>query len=181
MQGALLASCLTSTGDWPNVLGNGKSQPWTVKTCWFAGILFALFTVLTVAQQSMRLHRLCAHRDGLKRIRNCMTHSRLDKEGMYRPRRLRVHVWQIGPAFLAASVLCMVAGMAIMLWVGTSVGPYKSADEPWWESNAKVRNSSRPFPFVVRANVDQMAVTWTIVLAITVVAFVASQLGLVED
>ncbi|CZT23237.1 uncharacterized protein RCC_08948 [Ramularia collo-cygni] len=160
--GALLASCLTSTGDWPNVLGNGRTQPWTVKTCWFAGILFALFTVLIVAQQSMSLHRLCAHRDGLQRFRDCMTHPNLDKDGAYRPRRLRVQVWQIGPLFLAASVFCMIGGMGIMLWVGTRVGPYKSSTEPWWDSNAK------------------MATTWTIMLAVAISGFLVSQRGLIE-
>lgn len=138
MQGALLASCLTSTGDWPNVLDNGRQQPWVVKACWFSGITFALFSVLIVAQQSMTLHRLCAHRDGLKRLRNSMTHRKLDKNGAYRPRKLRVHCWQISSGFLAASVLCMIGGMGIMIWVGTRAGPFKSPSESWWDSNSKV-------------------------------------------
>ncbi|EME77067.1 uncharacterized protein MYCFIDRAFT_184237 [Pseudocercospora fijiensis CIRAD86] len=86
-KGALLASCLTSTGDWPNVLGNGRSQLWTVTTCWYAGIVCALFAVLTVAQQAMRLHRLAAHRDGLERIRRCMASRRLSQNGHVLPHR----------------------------------------------------------------------------------------------
>lgn len=137
-QGALLASCLTSTGDWPNVLGNGRSQPWTVTTCWYGGIVCALFAVLTVAQQAMRLHRLAAHRDGLERIRRCMASRRLSQDGHVLPHRWRVHTWQIGPALLTASVLCMVIGMGIMLWVGAQEGPLKKEYEKWWDGNAKV-------------------------------------------
>lgn len=138
MQGALLAGCLTSTGDWPNVLSNGRSQPWTVTTCWYAGIVCALFCVLTVALQSMRLHRLCAHRDGLKRIREVLGHPLPDKYGRYRPRRFRVYAWQVGPMLLLASVLCMTIGMGIMLWVGASLGPLKHDYENWWDNSAKV-------------------------------------------
>lgn len=140
-KGALLAGCLTSTGDWPNVLGNGQQQPWTTKTFWYAGIVCALFSVLTAAQQSMRLHRLCAHRDGLQRIRNCMMHPEVDKHGLYRPRRWRVYTWQISPILLALSVLCMIAGMAVMIWVAAGLGPLKKDYEAWWDSNAKVRPS----------------------------------------
>ncbi|KAK4548378.1 hypothetical protein LTR36_010249 [Oleoguttula mirabilis] len=94
--GALLAGCLTSTGSWPTVLSNGQEAPWTVRTCWFVGIVFALFAVLTAAQQSMRLHRLSAHRDALRNIRHFMGARTRDREGLVtiRPRRLQVYGWQ---------------------------------------------------------------------------------------
>lgn len=120
------------------MLGNGRQQPWTTKTFWYAGIVCALFSVLTAAQQSMRLHRLCAHRDGLQRIRNCMMHPEVDKDGFYRPRRWRVYTWQISPMLLALSVLCMITGMGVMIWVGAGLGPLKKEYEEWWDSNAKV-------------------------------------------
>ena len=72
-----------------------------------------------------------------------MTHPKLDPDGCFRPQRMKIYAWQVGPALLAASVLCMVVGMAIMLWVGTGVGPYKTQHEDWWQSNAKV--SQRPY------------------------------------
>lgn len=97
-----------------------------------------LFQVLTVAQQCVSLHRLAAHRDGLSRIRSVLCHPTPDEDGFYRPRHFRIFVWQIGPALLAVSVLCMVIGMGIMLWVGALLGPYKKDYESWWESNAKV-------------------------------------------
>jgi hypothetical protein len=152
-----------------------------VKTCWFSGIVFALFAVLTVAQQSMSLHRMCAHRDGYRRFRHCMTHPGLDKNGQYRPRRLRVHSWQIGPLFLAAAVLCMIGGMGIMLWVGTRVGPYKSPSDPWWDANSKVIEMIFGVRRVCRTDMIQMATTWTAVLLVAISGFIASQMGLWES
>lgn len=138
--GALLAGCLTSTGDWPTILQNGRQQPWTVTTCWYAGIVCALFSVLTIAQQSMRLHRLSGHPHGLKRMRACMSHPHPNSKGYYEPRLSRVYAWQIGPALLVASVLCMVVGMAIKLWEGTRQGPSTTGDGDagWWQPTSKV-------------------------------------------
>lgn len=139
-KGALLAGCLTSTGDWPTVLSNGREQPWTVTTCWYSGIVCALFSVLSVAQQSMHLHRLSAHRDGLKRIRSCMSRKHPNPKGRSEPQKLRIYSWQVGPALLLASVLFMVLGMTIMLWEGTRIGPLTLHDENggWWQSTSKV-------------------------------------------
>lgn len=69
--GALLAGCLTSTGSWPTILPNGRSSPWTVQACWYTGIVFALFSVLTAAQQSVRLHRLSAPKAWLEEHSGC--------------------------------------------------------------------------------------------------------------
>lgn len=71
-----------------------------------------------------------------------MTHPELDRDGYFRPRRWRVYTWQVGPLLLATSVLCMVLGMAIMLWVGATTGPLKKEYEKWWDANAKVSDRS---------------------------------------
>ena len=141
--GALLAGCLTSTGSWPTILPNGKSSPWTVQTCWYTGIVFALFAVLTAAQQSVRLHRLSAHKHGLKSIRDVMTSRQRSAAGSIelRPRRLQIIGWQASIIFLTMSVLTMIAGMTIKIWYSTGYGPFKleSPDHGWWDDNVKVR------------------------------------------
>ena len=71
-----------------------------------------------------------------------MMHPEVDKDGLYRPRRWRVYTWQISPILLALSVLCMIAGMAVMIWVAAGLGPLKKDYEAWWDSNAKVRPSA---------------------------------------
>lgn len=66
---ALLAGVLTSTGSWPQVLPSGRESPWPIRTAWYCGIILSLFSILTAADQTVRLHRLSAHRDGLDGIR----------------------------------------------------------------------------------------------------------------
>ncbi|RMY96281.1 hypothetical protein D0861_00232 [Hortaea werneckii] len=145
--GALLAGCLTSTGSWPTVLQNGQNSPWTVRTCWYTGIVFALFAVLTAAQQSIRLHRLSAHKDSLKNIRHYMG--------------CKVYGWQASIMFLTLSVAALIIGMCILIWSSTQFGPYKrKGQSSWWDSNAK------------------LAVTWTILTLVTIVAFLVAQVSL---
>jgi len=79
--GALLAGCLTNTGSWPTILHNGRSMPWTVPTCWYTGIVYPLFAVLTAALQSICLHRLSAHKHGLRNIRRVITASYYGERG----------------------------------------------------------------------------------------------------
>jgi len=138
--GALLAGCLTSTGSWPNVLPNGNQAPWAVRICWFSGIVFALFAVLTAAQQSIRLHRLSAHKDALKIIRHFMGCRVRDKEGVMRvkPRRWLVYAWQASVMFLTLSVVTMILGMCILIWHSTQYGPNKKHEDGWWDDSAKV-------------------------------------------
>jgi hypothetical protein len=152
--GALLAGCLTNTGSWPTILPNGRSSPWTVQTCWYTGIVFALFSVLTAAQQSVRLHRLSAHKHGLKSIRDVMTSRYRTAEGSVeiRPRRLQVMGWQASIMFLTMSVLTMISGMCINVWCSTEFGPFKleSSGHGWWDDNVKVclnKAACNPYSF----------------------------------
>ncbi len=69
---ALLAGVLTSTGSWPQVLPSGRESPWPIRTAWYCGIILSLFSILTAADQTVRLHRLSAHRDGLDGIRRLL-------------------------------------------------------------------------------------------------------------
>jgi len=126
----------------PTILPNGRSSPWTVQACWYTGIVFALFAVLTAAQQSVRLHRLYAHKHGLKSIRDVMTLRRMSAAGSVeiRPRRLQVMGWQASIIFLTMSVLAMISGMSIKIWCSTSFGPLKldNSGHGWWDDNVKV-------------------------------------------
>lgn len=86
-----------------------------MRTCWFSGIVLALASVLTAADQTIRLHRMAAHRDGLALIRQTLrTRDRL--EGKFRPRPTQVYAWQLGVLFLAGSVACMMAGLVVLVW-----------------------------------------------------------------
>ncbi|KAK1818006.1 hypothetical protein LTR12_007641 [Friedmanniomyces endolithicus] len=69
---------------WPTILSSGVESPWIVRTCWYCGIVFSLFAVLTAAQQSIRLHRMATHRDAWRNIRLFMGAKYRDEEGIVR-------------------------------------------------------------------------------------------------
>lgn len=160
--GALLASCLSSTSSWPDVLPNGQLKPWPVRTMWFSGLVFALFSVVIAGVLSMRLHRLSAHPDGLKLIRSGLGRKRVSDDKAH-PSWLQVYAWEFSITFLVLSVLCMVAGMTILIWSGTQYGPLKPIDSGWWDKNSK------------------MAVTFTCVLAFALAIVVLSQAALLKN
>ncbi|KAH7157995.1 hypothetical protein B0J13DRAFT_185685 [Dactylonectria estremocensis] len=133
--GALLAGCLASTGSWPNVLPDGRDKPWSVRACWYSGLLFALFAVIVSCQQSMRLHRLSAHRDGLQYIRASLTGEK-KSEGR-RPLKRQVYAWEAGVVFLTGSIVCAITGLTGLVWLGTIYGDDAEEDGRWGE-NKKV-------------------------------------------
>ncbi len=137
LKGGLLATCLTSTGSWPTILPNGQQTPWHVRACWYCGIVFSLFAVLTAAQQSLRLHRLSGHRDGLAYIRRAMA-RKVEPYGRLRPHWMQIYAWQMSVLFLTMSVVSMLIGMGILAWEATSFGPGKDINLGWWDDNSKV-------------------------------------------
>nr|CEG05107.1 unnamed protein product [Fusarium clavum] len=154
--GALLASCLSSTSSWPDVLPNGKSKPWLVRAMLYSGLILALFSVLVAGIQSMRLHRLSAHPDGLELIRHSLgRRRRSDNKAL--PSWLHVYAWEFSLAFLVLAVLFMVVATTILIWAGARYGPWKPEGTNWWEGNAK------------------MAVLFTSVLGLAVVFLILSQ------
>ncbi|KAF4448395.1 hypothetical protein F53441_8203 [Fusarium austroafricanum] len=140
--GALLASCLSTTGSWPDVLPNGRNKPWSVRTMWFSGLVFALFSVVIAGVQSMRLHRLSAHPDGLSMIRNSLVRKR-QSDNKARPSWLQVYAWEFSLAFLVLAIFCMVIGLTILIWAGTEFGPSKSREDGWWDGNSKSSKDER--------------------------------------
>ncbi|KAF9694781.1 hypothetical protein EKO04_007661 [Ascochyta lentis] len=158
---ALLAGVLTSTGSWPQVLPSGRESPWPIRTAWYCGIILSLFSILTAADQTVRLHRLSAHRDGLDGIRRLLAktngerkHSK--KTGRRAPSLLQVFTWQIPVMFLTTATISMIVGMFLHVWSATR---HLDTAE-WWDDNSKV------------------ALTFTVVALISVVLFFAGQVSL---
>lgn len=136
-QGALLAGVLSSTGDWPQILSNGTRTPWPVRACWYSGLIIALTSVVTAAQQAIRLHRLAAHPQHNASIRRLLASNRRNKEGMILPRRLQVFAWQMSGWLLIVSALCMLAGLMILLWSSTLTDAQQKYAN-WWNNDAKL-------------------------------------------
>jgi hypothetical protein len=128
----LITGCLTSTGSWPNILPNGRAQPWEVRTAWYVGIIFGLMSILCAADQTIRLHRISAHPDGLAHIRHLLRSDVKDVDGSARPRRWQIYSWQLPVTFLTCSVVTMITGMWVLIWAATA------NDGGWWNENSKV-------------------------------------------
>ncbi|ORY16913.1 hypothetical protein BCR34DRAFT_635325 [Clohesyomyces aquaticus] len=159
---ALLAGVLTSTGSWPTILPNGKESPWMVRTAWYCGIILSLFSILTAADQTIRLHRLSSHQHGLINIRNLLaknaqnhTHKRA---GRRQPSRVQVYAWQMPVMFLTTAAICMIVGMFLHVWSATA--RIRPDQEDWWNDNSKV------------------AVTFTIIGIISIMFFFFGQITL---
>ncbi|KAJ2903316.1 uncharacterized protein MKZ38_010067 [Zalerion maritima] len=171
--GALLATCLTSTGAWPDILSNGRDKPWSIRACWYSGIIFALLSVVTAAQQALRLHRLSAHKHGLQFIRQSMVYKTVSSHPLvpssghrggvaYIPARIQVLAWQVSLMFLVTAVVVMIVGMTVLVWVSAAWGPKKRPEDGWWDDGSK------------------MAVTFTVVLCASLAVFLVSQVALTE-
>jgi len=158
---ALLAGVLTSTGSWPQVLPSGRESPWPIRTAWYCGIILSLFSILTAADQTVRLHRLSGHRDGLNGIRRLLSktngerkHSK--KSGRRVPSLLQVFTWQMPVMFLTTATISMIIGMFLHVWSATR---HLQSSE-WWDDNSKV------------------ALTFSFVALTSIVLFFAGQISL---
>jgi hypothetical protein len=138
-QSALLAGVLTSTGSWPNILPNGKESPWPVRTSWYCGIILSLFSILSAADQTVRLHRLSSHRDGLEHLRKLLAksgyHNNSPKSGSLRPSLVQIMTWQMPVMFLTTATICMIVGMFLHVWSATT----HMSRPALWDDNTKVR------------------------------------------
>jgi hypothetical protein len=57
------------------------------------------------------------------------------------PLRFQIYAWDASHAFLVLSVILMIAGIAVLVWVSTEYGPDKPEDGGWWDENSKVSSS----------------------------------------
>lgn len=178
MQSALLAGVLTSTGSWPNILPNGKESPWSVRTSWYCGIILSLFSILTAADQTVRLHRLSSHRDGLSNIRKLLSKTNGErkhssKTGRRTPSLLQIVTWQMPVMFLTSATLCMIIGMFLHVWSATTHLKHPTM----WDDNTKVCSHSGCL--VKYSNSPpKVAVTYSTVAIVAVALFFVGQVSL---
>lgn len=128
-----MTGCLTSTGSWPNFIPGGESQPWQVRTCWFVGIIFGLASILAAADQTIRLHRISAHRNAPRRIRILIKGNTGRKGGQIRPSRVRMFIWQLPVFLLSCAAVSMMTGIWILVWTAT-----RENGSFVWKENAQV-------------------------------------------
>lgn len=119
---ALLAGVLTSTGSWPTILTEGTLQPWFVRTAWYCGIILSLMSIISAADQTVRLHRLSSHRDGLANIHKLLSRGSgtSKKTGRRTPSLPQIMTWQLPVMFLITATICMIVGLFCLVWSATS-------------------------------------------------------------
>jgi hypothetical protein len=115
------------------------SSPWSVRTSWYCGIILSLFSILSAADQTVRLHRLSSHRDGLHNIRELLSKTNGErrhstKTGRLAPSLLQICTWQMPVMFLTSATVCMIVGMFLHVWSATTHLNYPSL----WDDNTKV-------------------------------------------
>ncbi|KAI4637107.1 hypothetical protein J4E93_010623 [Alternaria ventricosa] len=121
VKSALLAGVLTSTGSWPNILTTGRPTPWYVRTSWYCGIIITMLSIISAADQTVRLHRLSSHRDGIANLHKLLGKgSRWKRTGRRAPNLVQVLTWQMPVMFLISATICMVVGMFLLVWSATS-------------------------------------------------------------
>jgi hypothetical protein len=139
IQGALLAGCLASAGSWPDVLPDQRDKPWVVRASWQSGLVFALFAVIVSCQQSMRLHRLSAHRDGLKYIRTSLA-TRMGPVSTA-PSQLQVYAWDTSILFLIGSIICAITGLTALVWLSVAFVADNPPKDALQRDSTKVRTA----------------------------------------
>ncbi|KAI4679261.1 hypothetical protein J4E81_010514 [Alternaria sp. BMP 2799] len=154
---ALLAGVLTSTGSWPNILTTGRPTPWYVRTSWYCGIIITMLSIISAADQTVRLHRLSSHRDGLANLHKLLGKgSRWKRTGRRAPNLVQVLTWQMPVMFLISATICMVVGMFLLVWSATSnLGNSGGLDDG-----------------------DKVAIVFTAVAALTIIMFFVGQISL---
>lgn len=114
---------LTSTGSWPSILPSGELSPWPIRTTWYCGIVLSLFSILTAADQTVRLHRLSSHRDGLDNLRKLLSKTIRQRDckaqTRLQPSLLQVVTWQMPVMFLTSATICMIVGLFLHIWSAT--------------------------------------------------------------
>lgn len=155
---ALLAGVLTSTGSWPTILTNGRQSPWFVRTSWYCGIILSLMSIISAADQTVRLHRLSSHRNGLANTHKLLSKGSgtSKKTGRRTPSLFQIMTWQLPVMFLITATLCMIVGVFCLVWSATS----SLTSLGKWDDQNKV------------------AVVYTVVATIAILMFFAGQICL---
>ena len=128
-ESALVAGVVATAFTWPSLASSG----WTVKAIWYSGLVLALTSIATAAEQAVALYRVATHPSGLFILRNLLSKDHETIDGQVEPELWQLYVWQIPVSFLGGSVYLFLAGLAVMLW---DAG--RALDLEWSKGDTKV-------------------------------------------
>ena len=114
-QSALTASVVAGAFSWTST----ASFPWTTRAIWYSSLVMALISITTSTQQSILLHRMGSHAEGLNRLQNLLRSKNAIAAGGVVPakaRPIQLYVWQIPVNLLNVSIFLFIIGLAIQIF-----------------------------------------------------------------
>jgi len=109
IQSALVSGVCASAFSWFNI----TPQPYSVRSVWYSGLLFALISITVAVQQSVALHRLNSNQDGLAKLRSMLSYKHA---GVLKARYSQVYIWQTPVMLLNVSIFLFLIGLVIVVF-----------------------------------------------------------------
>ena len=94
----------------------------------------ALISITTSTQQSILLHRMGGHTEGLDRLQDLLRSSKTAAGGPAKPRMVQLYVWQIPVNLLNVSIVLFLIGLAIDIFAMAF-----ARDSTIWTDEKKVK------------------------------------------
>lgn len=130
LQSALTSSVVAGAFSWTFI----PSVPWTTRAAWYSSLLMALVSITTSTQQSILLHRLGSHTQGLDRLQDLLRSRNVVAGDPAKSRPIQLYVWQIPVNLLNVSIILFLIGLAIHIFA-------MARDSKAWTDEKKVRRA----------------------------------------
>lgn len=118
---------MSSAFSWPTL----DSAPWTVKATFYAALLMSLGAIAAGSQQSIFLNRYGKDPASLAELQR-----RFKDQAGDGVNHLQLYVWQTPVMLLNISILLLIIGISILVWV-------RAADSLSWDEDTKVSMEGR--------------------------------------
>ena len=110
-QSALTSSVVAGAFSWISI----PNAPWTTRAVWYSSLAMALISITTSTQQSILLHRMGSHTEGLDRLQDLLRSRNAVAGVPAKPRPTQLYVWQIPVNLLNISIILFLIGLAIQI------------------------------------------------------------------
>ena len=110
-QSALTSSVVAGAFSWISI----PNAPWTTRAVWYSSLAMALISITTSTQQSILLHRMGSHTEGLDRLQDLLRSRKAVAGVPAKPRPTQLYVWQIPVNLLNISIILFLIGLAIQV------------------------------------------------------------------
>lgn len=121
------------------------NAPWTTRAVWYSSLIMALISITTSTQQSILLHRMGSHTEGLDRLQGLLRSGNAVAGVPAKPRPMQLYIWQIPVNLLNVSIILFLIGLAIHLFAMAL-----TRDSRTWTDEKKVGQSNLTLDVIFR-------------------------------